>query len=166
MSVEHVENGLEEGVLDDAILEAMAPLDGGDLDGALAALEALIAEHGEQPVLIEALADLGDWEPLREPRPEGIVLIERLIGWSKTVAAPRNRVTLLMAIAELETTQRQPDWAAHWIKRAIAADHSDLRPWDALELLMDAFPGLPVDKRTLDHLTEIRTAIGGRSTLD
>lgn len=157
---------MSEEDLDEAILEALEPLDSDELVAALDGLEALVAVHGEHPELIQAMADLGDWEPLREPRDDGKVLIERLIAWADKVEQPHSRVTLLMAVAELETTQRNPNWAAHWIKKAIAADHSDLRPWDALELLMDAFPGLPVDQTTLSQLSEIREAIGGRSTLD
>lgn len=157
---------MSEEELEEAILDALEPLDTGELLAALAGLEALVDRHGEHPELIQAMADLGDWEPLREPRDDGKALTERLIAWADKVEQPRSRVTLLMAVAELETTQRNPNWAAHWIKKAIDADHSDLRPWDALELLMDAFPGLPVDATTLSQLTEIREAIGGRSTLD
>ncbi len=157
---------MTDNAIDDRILGALSPLDAGDLPRAIAGLEALLESAGEQEPIIDAFAGLGDWNPLREPRDDGKFLIDRMVLLQEKVASPRHRVTLLIALAELETTQRDPNWAAWWIKKAIHADHSDLRPWDALELLMDAFPGLPVDKQTLTHLREIRIALEGDTDED
>ncbi len=139
-------------------LEALVLGEEGDPGGAAWDLLAALRELGEHTALVDALAALGDQPAQREPHPGGEALVQAMIAAVDQLRSPTHQITVLLALAELETTQRQPAWAAWWLKRALAADVADMRPWDSLDLLLDAFPDLPVDRRTRKQLRQLREA--------
>jgi hypothetical protein len=144
--------------VEDAVLTALALLEDGDAPGALACLVEQSARHPGHSDLADAWASLGDSAPARGPFGETVLLA--LLPVARAWPDPRGRSTLMMALAELEVTHREVSWAAHWLKAAMTADPSDPRPWDLLELMLDAHPHLPVGADTKKVLRQIRQAKG------
>jgi len=144
--------------LEDRVLEALTAVDGDTPDSAIALLLQLAKDHPGHADIADAWAALGDSPSARGAW--GVTLLQALVPVARTWPDARGRSTLLMALAELELTHREASWAAHWIRGAIAADSSDARPWDLLELMLDAHPGLPVGRDTRTALVELRKAQG------
>ena len=133
----------------------------GRLGLALSTLAHAWAQHGPADPLVEVLIGLGDAPQARKKTPAGQRLIERQISLLASVPFGPLRTGLLVSIAMLESTQRDPAWAAAWVKRAMAEDPGDPRPWDLLDLLLDADPKLPIDKKTKQQLKALRLAQKG-----
>jgi len=144
--------------IEDAVLAALALLEDGEADQALARLLALSDRYAGNPDLADAWASLGDSAQARGPF--GETLLSALVPVARAWPDARGRSTLMMALAELEVTHREVSWAAHWLKGAMAADPHDPRPWDLLELMLDAHPHLPVGRDTKKVLRQIRQAKG------
>ena len=144
--------------LEDELLSALAFVDGGQPDRSLQALTALSAAHAGHDDIPDAWASLGDSQAARGPF--GVSVLQALVPIARSWPEMRGRSTMLMALAELELTHREASWAAHWIRKAIEADPTDPRPWDLLELMLDAHPNLPVGRATRDALTQLRQAQG------
>ncbi len=145
-------------LFEDDVLEALAAVDSDTPDSAIAQLVELAKAHPGHMDIADAWSALGDSAPARGAW--GVTLLQALVPVARTWPDARGRSTLLMALAELELTHREPTWAAHWIRGAIAADPSDPRPWDLLELMLDAHPSLPVGRDTRTALVELRKAQG------
>jgi len=144
--------------LEDDILGALAHVDGDSPADSIDALKALSEAHPGHVDIADAWASLGDSPPARGPF--GVAVLQALVPIARDWPEPRGRSTMMMALAELELTHREATWAAHWIRKAIASDPSDVRPWDLLELMLDAHPGLPVGRATRQALVELRKAQG------
>ncbi len=147
-------------------LLALDRAEAGRLGLALQTLEAARRLHGPADALVEALIGLADAPQARRACPAGLALVERQIGWLEGLPIGALRTGLLLSVALLETVQRQPAWAAAWVKRAMAEDPGDPRPWDLLDLLLDADPKLPIDKKTKLQLKELRRAQAGPDAED
>ena len=144
--------------VEDAVLTALAMLEDGEPEGALASLIELSARHAGHADIADAWAALGDSAEARGPFGES--LLSAMVPVARSWPDPRGRSTLMMSLAELEVTHREVSWAAHWLKAAMTADPSDPRPWDLLELMLDVHPDLPVGRDTKNVLREIRQAKG------
>lgn len=142
----------------DAALLALALVEEGDADGALAALVSLSEAHAGHAELADAWAGLAD--ATTTDSAFGVALLQALVPIAGSWPEPRGRATLMMCLAELEVTHREAAWAAHWLKKAMASEPSDPRPWDLLEVLLDDHPSLPVGRDTLKTLRAIRQARG------
>lgn len=142
----------------EAALLALAHLDEGDGAAALAALIALSATHAGHADVADAWVALGDSGAARGAF--GVDVLQALVPIAREWPDARGRATLMMALAELEVTHREASWAAHWLKAAMRAEPADPRPWDLLELMLDAHPGLPVGRDTLKMLEQLRKARG------
>lgn len=142
-------------------LLALDRAEAGRLGLALQTLEAARRLHGPADALVEALIGLADAPQARRACRAGIALIERQIVWLEALPVGPLRTGLLLSVALLETVQREPAWAAAWVKRAMAEDPGDPRPWDLLDLLLDADPKLPIDKKTKAQLKALRLAQAG-----
>ena len=144
--------------LEDKLLHALSLVEGEDPRACIPALASLSEAHPGHVDIADAWASLGDSAPARGPF--GLDVLKALVPVAGDWPDPRGRSTLLMALAELELTHREASWAAHWIRKAIDADPTDVRPWDLLELMLDAHPGLPVGRATRAALKELRQAQG------
>lgn len=144
--------------LEDDLLNALSLVDGSNPDDSVNALTALSLSHAGHVDISDAWASLGDSLPARGPF--GVTVLQALIPIARSWPERRGRSTMLMALAELELTHREANWAAHWIRKAIEADPTDARPWDLLELMLDAHPELPVGRATRKALTQLRQAQG------
>lgn len=142
-------------------LLALDRAEAGRLGLALQTLEAARRLHGPADALVEALIGLAEAPQARRACRAGIALIERQIVWLEALPVGPLRTGLLLSVALLETVQREPAWAAAWVKRAMAEDPGDPRPWDLLDLLLDADPKLPIDKKTKAQLKALRLAQAG-----
>lgn len=137
-----------------------------DLAGALALLRPALAVRRPDDALIEALTGLGDCPEARQRTTAGKHLIELQISTLEALRAGPLRTGLLLSVAELECAQREPVWAAAWVKRAMTEAPGDPRPWDLLDLLLDAYPKMPVDGRTKEQLRALRDAQRGPTAAD
>ncbi len=144
--------------VEDAVLTALAMHEEGKATAALARLVELSVRHAGHRDLADAWASLGDSPDARGPF--GEALLSALVPVARSWPDPRGKSTLMMVLAELEVTHREVSWAAHWLKAAMAADPSDPRPWDLLELMLDVHPDLPVGLETKKVLRQIRQAKG------
>ena len=144
--------------VEDELLSALSFVDGEQPEASIQALTALSQAHPGHVDIPDAWASLGDSPPARGTF--GVKVLQALIPIVRSWPEPRGRSTMLMALAELELTHREANWAAHWIRKAIEADPTDARPWDLLELMLDAHPKLPVGRATRDALTQLRQAQG------
>ncbi|MBL8614964.1 MAG: hypothetical protein JNM72_05070 [Deltaproteobacteria bacterium] len=137
-----------------------------DLAGALALLRPALAVRRPDDALIEALTGLGDCPEARQRCTAGKHLIELQISTLEALRPGPLRTGLLLSVAELECAQREPVWAAAWVKRAMTEAPGDPRPWDLLDLLLDAYPKMPVDGRTKEQLRALRDAQRGPTAAD
>jgi hypothetical protein len=138
----------------------------GDLDAAMNLLAPALCVRRPHPAVLEALTGLGDAPQARTACAAGLRLIELQITILDSVPVGPLRTGLLLSVAELECSQRDPRWSAAWVKRAMTETPGDPRPWDLLDLLLDAYPKLPVDGRTKELLRALRDAQRGPSAAD
>lgn len=138
----------------------------GDLAGALELLRPALGARRPDDALLEALIGLGDCPEARQRCPAGKRLIELQISTLEALRPGPLRTGLLLSVAELECAQREPLWAAAWVKRAMTEAPGDPRPWDLLDLLLDAYPKMPVDGRTKEQLRALRDAQRGPTAAD
>ena len=138
----------------------------GDLAGALELLRPALGVRRPDDALLEALIGLGDCPEARQRCPAGKQLIELQISTLEALRPGPLRTGLLLSVAELECAQREPLWAAAWVKRAMTEAPGDPRPWDLLDLLLDAYPKMPVDGRTKEQLRALRDAQRGPTAAD
>jgi hypothetical protein len=144
--------------VDEAVLSVLGLLEQDDLSGALASLQDLSTAHPGDVDLVDAWASLGD--AAARAGPAGVEVLQGLIAVARTWPDPRGKSSLMMVLAELEVILREATWSAHWLKGAMKADPSDPRPWDLLEVMLDAHPDLPVGRDTLKMLERLRKARG------
>lgn len=157
---------------EDLTARAVALLDraqAGDLAGALAAwagVDHLVGDPAGKRLWLETLVAFAEAPETRRPGAAATELLRVLAETLPHFEADGLKVGALMALAELETSQRDPRWAAHWIREALLVDPGDVRPWDLLDLLLDAVPGLPIDPQTREQLNALRKAQKGAETHD
>jgi hypothetical protein len=141
----------------------------GDLAGALDAwggVQHLEADPAGKRLWLETLVGFAEAPETRRVSPAATELLRILAENLPQFETDTLKVDALMALAELETSQRDPRWAAHWVREALGVDPGDVRPWDLLDLLLDAVPGLPIDPQTREQLRALRKAQKGAETHD
>lgn len=144
---------------DDSVAEAvLAALELDDLDTASAALVQLSGVHPGHVDVVDGWVSLGD--SAATAGEAGLAVLRALVPVARGWPEPRGQSTLMMALAELELTLREATWSAHWLKAAMRAAPADPRPWDLLEVILDAHPQLPVGRDTLKLLEQLRKARG------
>jgi hypothetical protein len=158
---------------DDLTVQAVGLLDraqSGELSAALGAWCAVwpsvAADLAGTRLWLETLVGLAEGPETRKQNPAATKLLCILAEHLPHFEADGLKVGALMALAELETSQRDPRWAAHWIREALGVDPGDVRPWDLLDLLIDAVPHLPIDPQTREQLNALRKAQKGAETHD
>ena len=93
--------------VEDAVLNALAALDDGEPESALARLVALSAEHPGHSDLADAWAALGDSGAARGEF--GLVLLTAMVPIARSWPEARGRSTMMMALAELDPeTEHEP----------------------------------------------------------
>lgn len=143
---------------DAAALLALEEAEHGSLEAALSALTELARVHPDHPDVADAWAAVGDLDRARGD--DGVTVLQAMVPVARSWTDPRGRSTLFMALAELEALHREPSWAAHWLRKAMAADPTDARPWDLCEVMLDTWPDLPVGRATKEALKQLKQAVG------
>jgi predicted Zn-dependent protease len=142
----------------DAVLLALAHVEANDLCAARTALTELSAAHPGHPDVVDGWVSIGD--AAATAGAAGVEVLKALIPIARSWPDAMGQSTLMMALAELELTLREPTWSAHWLKAAMTAAPADPRPWELLEVMLDDHPGLPVGRSTLKMLEHLRKARG------